>query len=114
MNLNGKTVEAKFIILTWYVQPNEIMAINKFQGQGWPFSLSAKFTHIGVPSYIKTLFSQKPLGQLNSNYIWRLLKSYTKCYGHMTKMATMPIYGKNPFKIFFSRTRRLRTLGLCM
>ena len=24
--------------------------------------------------------------------------------GHMTKMATTPIYGKNPSKIFFSRT----------
>ena len=24
--------------------------------------------------------------------------------GHMAKMATMPIYGKNPSKIFFSRT----------
>ena len=24
--------------------------------------------------------------------------------GHMTKMAAMPIYGKNPIKIFFSRT----------
>ena len=33
--------------------------------------------------------------------------------GHMTKMATMPIYGKNPLKIF-SRTRRLMTLGLGM
>ena len=28
------TVEAKVIILTWYVKPNETMAINKFQGQG--------------------------------------------------------------------------------
>ena len=26
--------------------------------------------------------------------------------GHMTKMAATPIYGKNPSKIFFSRTRR--------
>ena len=26
--------------------------------------------------------------------------------GHMTKMAAMPIYGKNPSKIFFSRTGR--------
>ena len=34
--------------------------------------------------------------------------------GHMTKMAAMPIYGKNPLKIFFSRTRRLMTLGLGM
>ena len=31
------------------------------------------------------------------------------CYhdaGHMTKMAAMPIYGKNPSKIFFSETGR--------
>ena len=34
--------------------------------------------------------------------------------GHMTKMAAMPIYGKNPLKIFFSRTRRPMTLGLGM
>ena len=26
--------------------------------------------------------------------------------GHMTKMAAIPIYGKNPSKIFFSRTGR--------
>ena len=26
--------------------------------------------------------------------------------GHMTKMAAMPIYGKNPLEIFFSRTGR--------
>ena len=32
--------------------------------------------------------------------------------GHMTKMAAMPIYGKNPLKIFFSRTRKPMTLGL--
>ena len=25
----------------------------------------------------------------------RLAKIYTNCTGHMTKMATMPIYGKN-------------------
>ena len=30
--------------------------------------------------------------------------------GHMTKMAAMPIYGKNPSKIFFSRTRFPRNL----
>ena len=34
--------------------------------------------------------------------------------GHMTKMATMPIYGENPSKIFFSETNRLisRKLGV--
>ena len=29
---------------------------------------------------------------------------YINVSGHMTKMATMPIYGKNPSKIFFSGT----------
>ena len=34
--------------------------------------------------------------------------------GHMTKVAAMPIYGKNLLKIFFSRTRRPMTSGLGM
>ena len=29
---------------------------------------------------------------------------YIRNPGHMTKMAAMPIYGKNPSKIFFSQT----------
>ena len=29
---------------------------------------------------------------------------YINNLGHMTKMAAMPIYGKNPSKIFFSET----------
>ena len=32
--------------------------------------------------------------------------------GHMTKMAAMPIYGKNPLKIFFSETNRLISMKL--
>ena len=32
------------------------------------------------------------------------MKIYWHDAGHMTKMAAMPIYGKNPSKIFFSRT----------
>ena len=42
----------------------------------------------------------------------RLAKNYTNCFGYMTKMADIPIYGKTPLKIFFSRTRRPITLGL--
>ena len=33
-------------------------------------------------------------------------KFYINGPGHMTKMAAMPIYGKNPSKIFFSRNGR--------
>ena len=36
-----KTVEALVIILTWYVKPNETMAINKFQRSRLTFELSA-------------------------------------------------------------------------
>ena len=32
---------------------------------------------------------------------------YINNLGHMTKMAAMPIYGKNPSNIFFSETNRL-------
>ena len=44
------TVEAKVIILTWYVKSNETMAINKFQRSRLTFNFSAKVAHIGVPS----------------------------------------------------------------
>ena len=39
---------------------------------------------------------------------------YINNLGHMTKMAAMPIYGKNPSKIIFSETNRLisRKLGM--
>ena len=36
-----KTVEALVISLTWYVQPNETMAINKFKRSRMTFDLSA-------------------------------------------------------------------------
>ena len=32
------------------------------------------------------------------------MKIYWRDADHMTKMAAMPIYGKNPSKIFFSGT----------
>ena len=39
---------------------------------------------------------------------------YIRNPGHMTKMAAMPIYGKNPSKIFFSRTSGLISTKLGM
>ena len=48
---------------------------------------------------------------MNTSYD-RLAKIYTTCTGHMTKMATMAIYGKNPLNIFFSGTKRPMALGL--
>ena len=37
---------------------------------------------------------------------------YIKNLGHMTKIAAMPIYGKNPSKIFFSETNGLISMKL--
>ena len=45
-----KTVEAKVIIITRYVQANETKTINKFQRSRLTFDLSAKVAHTGVPS----------------------------------------------------------------
>ena len=42
------TAKAKVIILTWYVETNETMAINKFQRSWLTFALSAKVAHIVV------------------------------------------------------------------
>ena len=41
-------------------------------------------------------------------------KVYLNGPGHMTKVAAMPIYGKNLKKIFFSGTKRPITLKLGM
>ena len=43
-----------------------------------------------------------------------LAKIYTNCTDHMTKMATMPIYGKNLLNVVFSGTKRPMALGLGM
>ena len=40
-------------------------------------------------------------------------KVCSNCPDNMTKMAAMPIYGKNPLKIFFSGTNRARALTQC-
>ena len=98
---------------------NVTMAINKFQRSRLTVDLSAKAAHIGVPSiYLNIVFSEIILPnelkfQMKTPYN-KLAKIYANCNSHMTMMADMPIYGKNPLKIFFSRTKRPMTLGLGM
>ena len=48
---------------------------------------------------------------MTTPYDW-LAKAYTNCYGHMTNMATTPIYGKNSLNIYFSGTKMPLALGL--
>ena len=41
----------------------------------------------------------------------KLAKIYTKYFGHMTKVAAMPIYGKNPFKNLLLQNQEADDLG---
>ena len=71
------------------------------------------------PSTISNIFSSETTGpikfKLHMETLWDAgTKVCSNGSGHMTKMAATPIYGKNPLKIFFSRTRRPMTLGLGM
>ena len=72
------------------------MAINKFQKSRLTFNFSAKVAHI--PSTIQNIVSSETTRPFELKFHMktpydRLAKIYTNCTGHMTKMATMPIYG---------------------
>ena len=64
--------------------------------------------------FVELVFSSpEPKAHVKTPYD-KLAKIYTKYFGHITKMAATSIYGKNPLKAFFSRTRRPITLRLGM
>ena len=56
---------------------------------------------------ISIKFHMQPLGKKGK-------KIYIFCPGHITKMAALPIYGKNHSKLFFSRTTGRIKLIFCM
>ena len=72
----------------------------------------------------KVVYIQKFKQDFLRNYFADLNQIFMKAYkemkiwwhgaGHMTTMATMPIYFKNPLKIFFSGTGRPICTKLCM
>ena len=77
------------------------MAINKLQSSRLTLNLSATVAHIGVPSTHQNIVSSETTGPFELKFHMktpydRLAKIYTKSTGLMTKMATTPIYGKNP------------------
>ena len=95
-----------------------LVSINKFHRSRLTFDLSAKVAPIGVPStylnivFLETTWPIEIKFHITTPYDW-LAKIYTNCYGHMFKMATMPIYVKNSLNIF-SGTKSPLALGLGM
>ena len=77
------------------------MAINKFPRSRLTLKFSAKVAHIRVLSTHLNIVSSETTRPIELKFnvktpYDRLAKIYTSCTGHMTKMATTPIYGKNP------------------
>ena len=76
------------------------MPINKFQRSILTFNFSVKVAHIGVLSTHENIVSSDITRPIELKFRMKtpfdsLVKIYTSCTGHMTKMTTMPIYGKN-------------------
>ena len=91
------------------------MAIKKFQRSRLTFNFSAKVAHIGVPSTHQNIVSSETTRPFELKFQTpydRLAKIFTNFTGHMTKMATRPIYGKNPLNVFFSGIKRPMANGL--
>ena len=51
---------------------------------------------------------------MNVSFRCKEMKFHQDNAGHMTKMAVMPIYGKNTIKIFFPGTAGPILMKLCM
>ena len=73
-----------------------LVSIIKFQRSRLTFDLSAMVAHNGV--FSETTWPIEIKFHMTIPYDW-LAKTYTNCYGHMTNMATMPIYGKNSLNL---------------
>ena len=66
------------LILLVLLKPKSLFSLDMLRGnskgQGWFLTFQPRSLILEAHQYIKTPLSQKPLGQLNSNFIWRLLK----------------------------------------
>ena len=93
------------------------MAINKFQRSRLTLNFPAKVAQIGVPLTHKNIVSSETTRPIELNFHMttpydRVAKICINCTGNMTKMTTMPIYGKNPLNILLSETKRPMALEL--
>ena len=89
-----------------------LVSINEFQRSRLTFDLPWSLI-LESHQHIKTTRPMEIKFQMTTPYDW-LTKIYTNRYGHMTRMATAPIYGKSSLNIFFSETKRPLALGLGM
>ena len=106
----GKIVKMSFERLTCRKWANRLKVGNSEKNldpRGWSAPIPGQYTCI-LQKYSKIFFSETAWPIKAKFYMKHLWEGGTNLFinnsGHMTKMAVMPIYGKNPSKIFFSRT----------
>ena len=75
------------------------------EGQGHFLTLAQGRVHTKIQTWTKLCMKA---------FKYKEMKIWWHGAGHMTKMAAMPIYGKNPLKIFFSGTGRPNSTKLGM
>ena len=99
----SKTIAAYDLKVGRCIEQNDLMNLSiKGQGHYLIFAKGHSVFKIFVFSKTVELFETKyHVNDFGSTE----MKIYTNGLGHMTKIAAMPMYGKNPSKIFFSRTR---------
>ena len=110
-----ETIAALGLKLAWSIQLNKFMKLGEYQRSRSFFDLGQR----SLRFQSSNLFFSKTGGQFGTKVhmkAWRRIgmKINTNELDHMTKMAAMPIYGKNLKKIFFSRTNWPMTLKLVM
>ena len=117
MHLNWIFLKRFFFKL---LKPKSLFSLNMFRGnskvQGWPLTFKPRSLILEAYQYIKTQFPQKPFGQLNSNFIWRLLKLSGVNLNQML-MVTLPRWWpfpnkvKKPFKYLLLWNQKVNGLG---
>ena len=96
----------------------KLLSSPELKAHGWTNSIPMTLASLMRPSTFSNI-SSKTTGPIELKFHMVTPKDTgtevcSNGSGHMTKMAAMPIYGKNRLKIFLSRTRRLMTLGFGM
>ena len=88
----------------------------KLDPRGWSAPTPGQYTCI-LQKYSKIFFSETTWlikAKFYMKHLWEGgINVFISNPGHMTKMATMSIYGKNPSKFFSGSTRPIST-KLCM
>ena len=117
----GKKRDVFRLVLTHLTTPHLFFSSPEPKAHRWAYRIpmvrrpSSSVVRPSVRSQFQKSSSLKPLGQSKPNFMWSFLgKGGTKVYinrpGRMTKVAAMPIYGKNLKKNLLLKNQKAEDL----